>query len=189
MNQAKEREMKKAICNAAVFAFALSVSSVWAQTPASSSPPRSAVIITDADMQAKLKDMIANKLQDEPVRIVPTGEGGNLGVFLIRLNPTPTPQAPVRLMTHNDIAEVYYVIKGEGVLYHGGTIDNAAPNSTRPGGPGTGGPGNGNLTQNVGPGDIFVIAPNTPHQVNLGAKTEMVYLVVRVDPKKHLEVK
>ena len=43
--------------------------------------------------------------------------------------------------------------------------------------------------ENVGPGDMFIIPPNTPHQVNLGAKTEMVYLVVRVDPKQHLQLK
>jgi quercetin dioxygenase-like cupin family protein len=31
------------------------------------------------------------------------------------------------------------------------------------------------------PGDVFIVPANTPHQVNLGAKTEMVYLVVRFD--------
>jgi quercetin dioxygenase-like cupin family protein len=36
---------------------------------------------------------------------------------------------------------------------------------------------------------VFIVPANTPHQVNLGAKTEMVYLVVRFDPKKHLQLK
>jgi mannose-6-phosphate isomerase-like protein (cupin superfamily) len=92
-------------------------------------------------------------------------------------------------MTHNDVAEVYYVIKGEGILYHGGTLENPTPRNTRPGGPGRGGPARDKMTQNVGPGDIFIITPDTPHQVNLGAKSEMLYLVVRVDPKKHLQLK
>ncbi len=38
-------------------------------------------------------------------------------------------------------------------------------------------------------GPFYVIEiTNTPHQVNIGALTEMVYLVVRVDPEKHLEL-
>jgi mannose-6-phosphate isomerase-like protein (cupin superfamily) len=180
--------MKKTICSVVVLTFVLSASAMWAQTTPPA-PPKNAVLIKDAAMQAKLKEMVDNKLQDEPVRVVPTGDNGNLGVFLIRLNPTPTPQEPVRLMTHNDIAEVYYVIKGEGILYHGGTLQNPTVTNTRPGGPGLGGPSEGKTVENVGPGDIFVIAPNTPHQVNLGAKTEMLYLVVRVDPKRHLQVK
>ena len=186
--------MKKAIFNIVAVAVVLSMSPLWAQTPAPSAPaapnvaPNRATLILDADMQAQLKLMIDNKLQDEAVRIVPAGEG-NLGVFLIRLNPTPTPQEPVTLMTHNDIAEVYYVLEGEGILYHGGTLQNPTPRATRPGGPGMGGPSEGKSMQNVKKGDIFVIPPNTPHQVNLGAKTPMLYLVVRVDPKKHLQLK
>ena len=111
------------------------------------------------------------------------------GRFNIRLSPTPTPQEPVTLMSHNDVSEVYYVIKGEGLLYHGGTFENPTARSTRPAGPGLGGPSKDKVLQKVGPGDVFIIPPNTPHQVNLGATTEMLYLVVRVDPKKHLELK
>ena len=179
--------MKRAICRTVVFACAFSVVPVWAQnTP--SKTPATAIVIPDADMQAKLKEMITSKLQDEPVRIVNTGDS-NLGVFLIHLNPGETPKEPVTLMSHSDVSEVYYVLKGEGVLYHGGTFENPTPRSTRPAGPGLGGPSKDKLTQKIGPGDVFIIPPNTPHQVNLGAKTEMVYLVVRVDPKKHLETK
>jgi len=110
--------------------------------------------------------------------------------FAIHLNPGQTPQEPIQLMSHNDVTEVYYVIKGEGTLYHGGTIDNPTPRDlATTGGPSKGGPSKGKLTQNVGPGDVFIVPANTPHQVNLGAKTEMVYLVVRFDPKKHLQLK
>ena len=178
--------MKKLLITAVVLAFGLSP--VWAQNTAPASPSGGAILIRDAELQAKLKEMIDSKLQDEPIRIVNTGDS-NLGVFLIRLNPGPTPQEPVTLMSHNDVSEVYYVIKGEGLLYHGGTFENPTPRSTRPAGPGLGGPSKDKVLQKVGPGDVFIIPPNTPHQVNLGATTEMLYLVVRVDPKKHLELK
>ena len=148
-----------------------------------------AVVIPNAEMQAKLKEMIEKKVQDDSVRIVNAGDA-NLGVFFIHLNAGQPPQEPIQLMSHNDVTEVYYVIKGEGTLYHGGTIENPTPrNLATTGGPSKGGPSTGKLTQNVGPGDVFIVPANTPHQVNLGAKTEMVYLVVRFDPKKHLQLK
>jgi quercetin dioxygenase-like cupin family protein len=148
-----------------------------------------AIVIPNAEMQAKLKQMIEKKVQDDAVRVVNAGDA-NLGVFYIHLNPGQTPQEPIQLMSHNDVTEVYYVIKGEGTLYHGGTIEKPAPrNLPTTGGPSKGGPSTGKLTQSVGPGDVFIVPANTPHQVNLGAKTEMVYMVVRFDPKKHLQVK
>jgi len=153
------------------------------------SAQNTAVVIPNAEMQAKLKDMIEKKVQDDSVRVANAGEA-NVGVFFIHLNPGQTPQEPIQLMSHNDVTEVYYVIKGEGRLYHGGTIENATPRDlATTGGPSKGGASQGKLMQNVGPGDVFIVPANTPHQVNLGAKTEMVYLVVRFDPKKHLQLK
>jgi mannose-6-phosphate isomerase-like protein (cupin superfamily) len=133
--------------------------------------------------------MIEQKVQDDALRVVNAGDL-NLGVFFIHLNPGQPPQEPVQLMSHNDVTEVYYVLKGEGTLYHGGTIENPVSRDlATTGGPSKSGPGRNKLTQNVGPGDVFIVPPNTPHQVNLGAKTEMMYLVVRIDPKKHLQLK
>jgi mannose-6-phosphate isomerase-like protein (cupin superfamily) len=178
--------MKKFICCSVVFA-SLCVLPAWAQKKPEPATPGQAIIIKDAAMQAKLKDMIAAKLQDDAVKIVNTPEG-NLGIFLIHLNPGQTPQEPVSLMSHDEVSEVYYVLKGEGFLFHGGTMANPTPRDlTTTGGPSKGGPGQNKQTEQVGPGDLFVIPPNTPHQVNLGAKTEMLYLVIRIDPKKHLE--
>src|SRR4051812_19249154 len=184
----RRRMMKHSFWRSAVLLFVFSAAALRAQAPKADSPG-SAILIRDAQMQSKLKDMIAAKMQDDAIRVVKAGEG-NLGVFLIHLNPSQPPQPPVQLMSHNDVAEVYYVLRGEGVLYHGGTIDKPAPRElATTGGPSLMGPGKDNRAENVGPGDVFIIPPNTPHQVNLGAKTEMVYLVVRVDPKQHLQLK
>ena len=180
--------MKKLTCCTFVIACVLCVSAMWAQNTKPNTP-NTAVIIPDAEVQAKLKQMIMSKVQDDAVRVVSAGDS-HLGVFLIHLNPGQTPQEPIQLMSHNDVAEVYYVLKGEGTLYHGGTFENPTPRSLpTTGGPSMGGPAKDKLTQRVGPGDVFIVPPNTPHQVNLGATTEMVYLVVRIDPKQHLQLK
>jgi mannose-6-phosphate isomerase-like protein (cupin superfamily) len=172
--------MKNILCGLVLACLGL-VSIVSAQS--------TAIVIPNAEMQAKLKEMIEKKVQDDSVRVANAGDA-NVGVFFIHLNPGQTPQEPIQLMSHNDVTEVYYVIKGEGTLYHGGTIENPTPRDlATTGGPSKGGPSKGKLTQNVGPGDVFVVPANTPHQVNLGAKTEMVYLVVRFDPKKYLQLK
>ena len=172
--------MKKTLCGF-VITCVISAFPVAAQN--------TAVVIPNAEMQAKLKDMIEKKVQDDSVRVANAGDA-NVGVFFIHLNPGQTPQEPIQLMSHDDVTEVYYVIKGEGTLYHGGTIENPATRDlATTGGPSKGGASTGKLTQNVGPGDVFIVLANTPHQVNLGAKSEMVYLVVRFDPKKHLQLK
>lgn len=178
--------MKKLICSIFVLVCASPVAPIWAQNKSANTP---AVVIPNAELQAKLKEMIEKKVQDDSVRVVNAGES-NVGVFFVHLNPGEPPQEPVQMMSHNDMTEVYYVLKGEGRLYHGGTIENPTPRDlTTTGGPSKAGPGSDKLTQNVGPGDIFIVPPNTPHQVNLGAKTEMVYLIVRIDLKKHLQLK
>jgi quercetin dioxygenase-like cupin family protein len=172
--------MKKTLCGF-VITCVISAFPVAAQN--------TAVVIANAEMQTKLKDMIEKKVQDDSVRVASAGDA-NVGVFFIHLNPGQTPQEPIQLMSHDDVTEVYYVIKGEGTLYHGGTIENPATRDlATTGGPSKGGASTGKLTQNVGPGDVFIVPANTPHQVNLGAKSEMVYLVVRFDPKKHLQLK
>ncbi|HZN45792.1 MAG TPA: hypothetical protein VFB56_10690 [Nitrospiraceae bacterium] len=68
--------------------------------------PGTAIVIPNADMQAKLRQMIEQRVQDDSVRVVDTGDS-NLGVFFIHLNPGQTPQEPIQLMSHNDVTEVY----------------------------------------------------------------------------------
>ena len=175
--------MKKTIWSLLAI-LAWSMTTLHAQSPA---PEGEAILITSSEVRAKIDEMITAGGQDEPLRVVDIAAESNLGVFVIRLSPRE-PQESVTLMTHDDIAEVYYVLEGEGIIYHGGDIQNATARSTRVAGPGTGGTGTDYLDQRVGPGDMFIVRPNTPHQVNIGALTDMVYLVVRVDPEKHLEL-
>ena len=178
--------MKHSIWMTATLATVFWVSVVQAQGLEQDVPGR-AIMIPNAEVQAKLREMIAAGVQDEAVRVVSVDGESNLGIYLIHLNPRES-DGPITLSTHNDVPEVYYVLQGEGIVYHGGTIENPVPRSFAVVGPGTSGIGRDYLSQRVGPGDIFIVTPGTPHQVNVGAETEMVYLVVRIDPEMHLEI-
>jgi hypothetical protein len=131
--------MKHSFWRSAVLLFVFSAAALRAQAPKADSPG-SAILIRDAQMQSKLKNMIAAKIQDDAIRVVKAGEG-NLGVFLIHLNPSQPPQPPVQLMSHNDVAEVYYVLRREFATT---------------GGPSLMGPGKDNSVENVGPGDVLM---------------------------------
>jgi quercetin dioxygenase-like cupin family protein len=85
------------------------------------------------------------------------------------------------------------VISGNGTLVTGGTIQNAkeipADNQvvTVLNGPSTnGGPVMNGVSRKLAPGDVVIIPPNTPHWFSEITTDQIVYLVVRVDPKKVL---
>ena len=75
----------------------------------------------------------------------------------------------------------------------GGTIENMketpadSPVVTTLNGPSSGG---GKVldgqTRKIGPGDVVIIPPNTPHWFTEITSDQIVYLVVRVDPHKVL---
>jgi mannose-6-phosphate isomerase-like protein (cupin superfamily) len=94
---------------------------------------------------------------------------------------------------HSQITEVYHVIEGNATFVTGGTIDNSresAPDSAVVkvlNGPSTqGGVVKDGVSRKVGPGDVVIIPPNTPHWFSEITSDQIVYLVVRVDPHKVL---
>lgn len=92
---------------------------------------------------------------------------------------------------HSDVAEVYYIISGNAILDTGGTIKDLK--EPKPGAPSTpsgpslgGGEIIGGTSKQVGPGDVIVIPPNTPHRFSEIKSDEIVYVLVRPDPHKVL---
>jgi mannose-6-phosphate isomerase-like protein (cupin superfamily) len=85
---------------------------------------------------------------------------------------------------HSDITEIYEILSGNATLVTGGTIENpkvhvqiihAGP------GPSVSGTGVENgVTREVGPGDVVIIPPNTPHFFS-HIDSEVTYLIFRVD--------
>jgi hypothetical protein len=96
-------------------------------------------------------------------------------------------------LVHDDVAEVYQVIEGEGVLVTGGALQSAKP-LTAAGVVGEIGPSSagqsivGGTSRRVGPGDIVVIPPHTPHGFVDISTPRIVYTIIRVDPHKVLEL-
>jgi hypothetical protein len=84
-------------------------------------------------------------------------------------------------------------ISGNGTFVTGGTIENMketpanSPVVTTLNGPSSGG-GKviGGQGRNIGPGDVVIIPPNTPHWFAEITSDQIVYLVARVDPYKVL---
>jgi mannose-6-phosphate isomerase-like protein (cupin superfamily) len=92
---------------------------------------------------------------------------------------------------HSDVAEVYYIVSGNAILNTGGTIkDLKGPRPGAPSGPSgptsMGGEIVGGVSKPVGPGDVIIIPPNTPHRFSDIKSDEIVYVLVRPDPHKVL---
>jgi len=96
-------------------------------------------------------------------------------------------------LEHNDITEVYHIISGSGTMVSDGTIENAKPsadaNTMTVVGPSAGG-GKiiGGRSRKIGAGDVVIVPPGVPHGWS-EVSEELVYLVVRMDPKKVLKPK
>ena len=85
------------------------------------------------------------------------------------------------------------MIEGNATLVTGGTIENSKESSPDSNvvkvlnGPSTqGGIVQSGVSRQVGPGDVVMIPPNTPHWFSEITSPQIVYLVVRVDPHKVL---
>jgi mannose-6-phosphate isomerase-like protein (cupin superfamily) len=83
---------------------------------------------------------------------------------------------------HSDITEIYQFLSGHATFVTGGTILNPKVNPTH-GGPGPSVSGTGvenGVTREVGPGDVVIIPPNTPHFFSQ-IDSQIMYMIYRVD--------
>ena len=77
------------------------------------------------------------------------------------------------------------MISGNGTFVTGGTLENEREvNAPAIGPSSTGGKIISGQSRTIGPGDVVVIPPNTPHQFSEVASDRIVYLLIRVDPHK-----
>ena len=79
--------------------------------------PMVATDITAAQVQAFLKDAPRDRNSDRPIRVIDAG-GYRVGVFGV-FRPKGTP--PNATVHQTNVAEVYYVLDGAGMLVTGGT--------------------------------------------------------------------
>ena len=174
------------------FILAVVVPLCWSQTPAPHLPRGSATDVTNAEIQATVQKTATAPVSDQAIRVVSINGEYNVGIGVVHRAKTAG-WNPGGGIEHSQITEVYHVIEGNATLVTGGTIEN--PRETPPdsavvkvlNGPSTGGgPIQNGVSRKVGPGDVVIIPPNTPHWFSEITSDQIVYLVVRVDPHKIL---
>ncbi len=157
---------------------------------ASSAGAQASMVATDitaAQVQAFLKDAPRDRNSDRPIRVIDAG-GYRVGVFGV-FRPKGTP--PNATVHQTNVAEVYYVLDGAGMLVTGGTLKKPATprpstlgNWTDVASDGI----EGGTSRRVTKGDVIIIPGGVPHG---WASTEgdVTYLIVRPDPDNKLSLK
>lgn len=149
--------------------------------------PMVATDITAAQVQAFIKDAPHDRNSDRPMRVVDAG-GYRVGIFGVFRPKSAPPNATVH---QTNVAEVYYMLDGAGMLVTGGTLKKPATprqsnlgNWTDIGSTGI----DGGTARRIAKGDIVIIPGGVPHG---WASTEgdITYLIVRPDPEKKLALK
>jgi hypothetical protein len=171
---------------------------VQAQTTAQTAPtpahlPRgSATDVSGTEIKNAVQKTSAAAVSDQQLRVVGINGEYNVGVGVVHRAKTEG-RNPGGGIEHSQITEVYHIIEGNGTLVTGGTIEN--PKESPPdssvvkvlNGPSSGGGviQNG-VSRKVGPGDVVIIPPNTPHWFSEITSEQIAYLVIRIDPHKVL---
>src|SRR3989454_3022612 len=163
------------------------------QNAGKSAPSKSAAathtFISRADIETLMKTN-----GDHPARVVDIAKSYNLGAYLLHFDPRP-PNTNLGGWAHNDISELYYVIRGAGTFLIGGELENPTkddPNTDSVKtvrGPSVSGKINGYTAQKYVAGDIMIIPVGVPHLpgYEVTEKTDIVRVVI--DPEKALNLK
>jgi mannose-6-phosphate isomerase-like protein (cupin superfamily) len=155
--------------------------------------PMSAIYVSNADIQSTLSRSSQGSGSDQPIRVVDLGGlGYDLGVGVVSRPKASTPSAPVE---HDNVTEIYHVIKGSGELVTGGVLVDAKPRSSdsasvlNVNGPSrTGTSIRGGHVRRISDGDVVIIPAGVPHWFS-EIHESLTYLVVRIDPGKVIALK
>jgi mannose-6-phosphate isomerase-like protein (cupin superfamily) len=190
--------MRKAVFGIVAIAFALALPGGFrAQTQSTPAvaphlPRGTATDVNSAEIQALVQKTASERISDQAIRVVSINGEYNVGVGVVHRSKTAGAQAGGGI-EHSKITEIYHVMEGNATLVTGGSMDNLAefpadhPVVTVLNGPSTrGGPIQSGVSRKIGPGDVVIIPPNTPHWFSEITSDQIVYLVVRVDPHKVL---
>jgi hypothetical protein len=163
-----------------------------AQSPSPHLPRGTATDISSSEIDALVRRVAAVRVSDQAIRVVTINGEYNVSIGVVSRLKTSGKEAPSGI-EHAQITEIYHVISGNGTLVTGGTLNDPkeVPSSnevvTLLNGPSTDGSGiKDGVSRKIGPGDVVIIPPNTPHWFSEIPTDKIVYLVVRVDPHKIL---
>jgi len=166
--------------------------SLSAQAPSAHLPRGTATDVTNAEIMATVAKTASSPTSDQAIRVVSINNEYNVGIGVVHRAKRAATQTGGAI-EHSQITEVYHVISGNGTLVTGGTINTPTESPADSqvvkvlNGPSMGGPAvEGGTSRQMGPGDVVIIPPNTPHWFKEITSDQIVYLVVRVDPHKVL---
>lgn len=172
----------------------VALTAVAGTTIAQSSAPQASAI-SSAEIKTEIQRNESGPLADSVLRVLPIESKYNVGVSVVRRSQVDG-KTPPDAIVHDAITEVYQIIEGEGVLVTGGILESPAP-FPKDGqivrqiiGPSASGKVIlGGAHQLVGPGDIVVIPPHTPHGFVEIKTKRIVYTLIRIDPQQVLELR
>jgi mannose-6-phosphate isomerase-like protein (cupin superfamily) len=147
------------------------------------SRPTSATDVTKADIETVLASPEGGI--DRQVRVIDAGNS-NVAVGILHRGPTLGTDDAVGGLVHTEVAEVYYVLSGSGMLTTGGTLDNPEPRPpdsesvTILVGPSIAGTSRNGHTRRISAGDVVVIPAGVFHGWS-DIEDHVTYLSVRPD--------
>ena len=152
-----------------------------------------ATVVRSGEIMAAAGQNGTEALSDAMLRLVTIESKYNIAVAVVRrseINGHP----PTDAFVHDDVTEIYQIVKGRGVLVTGGTLESGKPvtnrRTLREIGPSTEGEAIlGGTRTSVGPGDMVIIPPHTPHGFVAISTKQIVYTIVRIDRKRILALK
>lgn len=168
----------------------LSAVALLAASAAAAQGRGTAIDVSAEEIRATVERTAGRAVSDQAIRMADLGPY-NVGVGVVHRS-AGGPQGAIE---HSRITEVYHVIEGAGTLVTGGTL--VEPRPSAPGsqvvralnGPSTQGSAiRDGVSRRIKAGDVVIIPPNTPHWFS-EIEGKIVYLVVRMDPEKVVELK
>jgi len=151
--------------------------------------------VSSAEIAALLASAATGAVADNVLRVVPVDGEYNVGVSVVR-RVKVAGKTPTDAVRHHDVTEVYQVLKGNGILAIGGSIEGETELPSGEAvvrnviGPSSVGKSiTGGVRQRVAAGDVVIIPANTPHGFIELTSDEITYLLVRVDPHRVLAQK
>jgi uncharacterized cupin superfamily protein len=155
-------------------------------------PRGTATDVTNSEIQATVQKTASAPVSDQAIRVVSINDEYNVGIGVVHRAKT-TGRSAGNGIEHSQITEIYHILEGNATLVTGGVIENQRESPAESSvvkvlnGPSTGGGAvRDGVSRKVGPGDVVIIPPNTPHWFSEIGSDQIVYLVVRVDPHKVL---
>jgi oxalate decarboxylase/phosphoglucose isomerase-like protein (cupin superfamily) len=140
--------------------------------------------------KADLEVLMGPTRGDRAARVVPIGEGTQMGAFILHYERMKN-EVP-NSFYHGEIHELYYVIRGEGTALLGGEVENGRWNDASATGyrtitgPTASGRMKGYTMQKWSAGDIIIVPAGVPHMIGWEVTVPNDILRVVIDPKSRL---